>query len=503
MHHLHTVVVPAAIAFCLHAAVVAQVKLVPSQYPTISQALAAAATGDTILVAAGTYSEQIVWPAVDGIRVVGEQGAASTVIDGGGTGTVVVFQNALTRATVLAGFTIRNGFLSATHNDGAGIRVDNCSPTIRDNRITGNLIDGQYWNYGGGVNVDGGLADPLLLRNEIDNNEVRNGPWDYGAGIYVGSGAHADIVGNHIHDNRATMTNLANIGRGHGAGIYCAGTALIASNRIVGNTNVTNGWNYGGGVMVASSGVASVFNNTIVANSASGGIFNSGGGVYVDYSASATLRGNIIASNLGAGVFRASSGTGVVDCDADDVWGNSPDYANVTAGPNSISVDPQFVSATDTHLLPTSPCIDAIDAAHLTPVVAIDADGDPRRIDADLDGGATNGARLDIGADEVNGASLLVTGVPQLGSAIAWNIASAQPALFALGVGFDTGNLFLEPWGNLLLGPTSQVVAGGATPASLPLPIPNNPALRGVRCTARRWCCRWSPPAGSSPISRA
>ncbi len=476
--------VSGCLSFCLlvlaHAPLPAQALRVPSQYPSIAAALASASAGDTILVAAGVYNERLVWPPVDGIRLLGEQGAANTVIDGGAGGTVLTFQTAVTRATVVAGFTIRNGMLAAQHNDGAGIRIDNASPTIRDNRVTGNLIDSSWWNYGGGIFVDGPQAAPLLLHNEIDDNEVRNGPWDYGAGIYVGSGAHADIIANDIHDNRATMTITTTIGRGFGAGIYCEGTATIASNRIVGNVNVTNGWNYGGGVAIDGGTTVSLLHNTIAGNSVSGGFFDQGGGVHVDYDANVTLRGNIVTGNVGAGVYRATPGTGVVDADGDDVWNNGTDYVNVVPGPNSISVDPLFVSATDTHLQPGSPCIDAIGAAHLTPLVAIDVDEDPRRIDGDLDGGATNGARADIGADEVNAAVAGVSGTPQLGSTVTWTLASPQPALFAFGVGFDTGNLFLQPWGNLLLGPTAQIVAGGATPAALPLAIPNDPLVRGI-----------------------
>ena len=470
--------VAALLVVAVTATLTAQAKQVPSQYPTITAALAAASPGDTILVAAGVYNEILWWPNVDGIRLLGEQGAAATVIDGGASNTVITFMTfAVTRATVVAGFTIRNG---TAQNNVGGILIRNCSPTIRDNRITGNLRWGTGGQSGGGVRVETQQANPLLLRNEIDNNEVRDGSWNEGAGISVGPGARADIIANDIHDNRLTMTGTAIAHSGFGAGIYCEGTALIASNRIVANTSVMNHNNQGGGIAVQGSGVASVFNNTIAINHVSGGVFsNSGGGVYVGSNASATLRGNIVVANSSQGVYRATGGSGVVTCNADDVWANVPvNYVGLAPGPNSISVDPLFVSGT--HLLAGSPCIDAIDAAHLPPVASMDVDGDPRRIDGDLDGGTTNGARLDIGADESNGAVAGVSGLPQIGTTVSLTIAFPQPALCCIGVGLDTGNLFLEPWGNVLLGPTSQLFAAGATPASLPLSIPNDPTLRGI-----------------------
>ena len=45
---------------------------VPSQYSTIQAGLNAASTGDTVLVAVGTYNENIIWPDVNGIKLISE-----------------------------------------------------------------------------------------------------------------------------------------------------------------------------------------------------------------------------------------------------------------------------------------------------------------------------------------------------------------------------------------------------------------------------------------------
>ena len=56
---------------------------VPADQPTIQAAIDAAADGDTVLVAPGTYYEDINFHGKI-ITVTSEQGAAATVIDAGG-----------------------------------------------------------------------------------------------------------------------------------------------------------------------------------------------------------------------------------------------------------------------------------------------------------------------------------------------------------------------------------------------------------------------------------
>ena len=74
---------------------------VPSQYPTIQAGLNAAAAGDTVQVASGIYTENLVWPGTDGILLTSESGRDSTTIDGGALGSVLTFGSGLTRATIV------------------------------------------------------------------------------------------------------------------------------------------------------------------------------------------------------------------------------------------------------------------------------------------------------------------------------------------------------------------------------------------------------------------
>ena len=55
---------------------------VPDDQPAIQTALDVASAGDTVWVRDGTYLENIVWPAVDGITLQSESGPNNCIIDG-------------------------------------------------------------------------------------------------------------------------------------------------------------------------------------------------------------------------------------------------------------------------------------------------------------------------------------------------------------------------------------------------------------------------------------
>ena len=55
----------------------------------IQHCLDSCSTDDTVLVGPGTYYENIIWPSMAGIDLIGELGADFTVIDGDSSGTVI------------------------------------------------------------------------------------------------------------------------------------------------------------------------------------------------------------------------------------------------------------------------------------------------------------------------------------------------------------------------------------------------------------------------------
>jgi len=109
---------------------------------------------------------------------------------------------------------------------------------------------------------------------------------------------------------------------------------------------------------------ARIINNTIVDNNFAGLWLQAN-------SDSLTVVNNIVANNSGVGFqYDQITGSPFPIADYNNVLGNNPDYMNLTAGTNSISLDPLFIGTEDYHLTEDSPCIDAGD-----PIFPIDPDG--------------------------------------------------------------------------------------------------------------------------------
>jgi hypothetical protein len=173
---------------------------VPADQPTIQGAISAAATGDTVQVAPGTYVENLNFLG-RAILVTSEQGPDVTIIDGNQAGPVVTFASGEGRQSVLNGFTVRNGNASASTYDGGGIRIANSSPTITGNYIMYNsAADG-----GGGIAIS--FGSPLIQGNFIKNNGQTSGfsGGVGGGGIAIVGAASAQILNNTISSNSMVL----------------------------------------------------------------------------------------------------------------------------------------------------------------------------------------------------------------------------------------------------------------------------------------------------------
>lgn len=89
----------------------ADVLRVPSAFPTVGAALYAAGPSDTVLVFSGTYTENLIWPPTNGIKLLSETGATATILDGGAQESVIGIYTGVDTTTVIRGFTIRNGYV--------------------------------------------------------------------------------------------------------------------------------------------------------------------------------------------------------------------------------------------------------------------------------------------------------------------------------------------------------------------------------------------------------
>jgi HYDIN/CFA65/VesB family protein/parallel beta helix pectate lyase-like protein len=345
---------------------------VPADAPSINQAVFLAQDGDTVLVAPGTYFEQISFQG-KAITIAGAGGAAATTLDGNGFSTPVFVINGEGPRSVLKGFTI-------THGSNGGVAIFGASPTLQDNIITGNT-----GCNGGGVEVTSSSA--VLLNNTISNNSVPtfcnfNAS---GGGIQVtgfGQNGPVQITGNTITGNQVPFL------QGGGGGIsVVSGRATITGNTIQGNFTAGNG----GGIWVAQGSVADLVQNLITGNSA-----NVGGGIYhaVDFSpsqilnntisgnsaftasaafidgfdAGVSLTDNLLIDNTGIGAVACGfSGGQVPSFSFNDVFSaGQPNLAytlacqDMTGTNGNIKQDPQFVDPNrDYHLSAPSPAVDA------------------------------------------------------------------------------------------------------------------------------------------------
>ena len=391
---------------------------VPGDQATIQAAIDAAVNGDTVMVSDGTYFENIDFKG-KAITVKSVNGASVTIIDGNAVNTVVTFQSQETTASVLDGFTIRNGAVAVNSTTGSGVYVANSSPTIKNDVITGNL-----GCEGSGIDVY--FGSPLIQNNTITNNSQGGcSGGTGGGGILIGGASHPQILNNTISNNTMGVD-------GGGISLFAAGTPTISGNIISGNTAA----GVGGGIAMANDSDAIVTDNVFTGNTAyqGGGIAalvpsGSPGPTVVNntfFADVATIDGSefylngfYAQTNLFNNIFWGSANLTAVLCDTgyssnppvfqfNDTYspqGTTLGGACSTLGGNNynISVDPLFVNAPiDLRLQPTSPAID-VGSNSAPDIPEKDIAGNDRI----LDGSGHCNAIVDLGAYELGHTSSL------------------------------------------------------------------------------------------------
>lgn len=162
---------------------------VPADAPSVAAALAAAAAGDEIVLACGTYFEHHL-ELVAGVTLRSEALDADCVtIDGQGEGPVLVGR-VLTPGTTVEGLSIVNG----DADEGAGVRLEYCELTIRGCRLAGHrsrFSGSAVYALGGSVRLE---------RTVIHDNHVYGGTWACSGAVGMAS-ATARIENCTITDN--------------------------------------------------------------------------------------------------------------------------------------------------------------------------------------------------------------------------------------------------------------------------------------------------------------
>ncbi len=259
---MNRLIVTAALMACLIApALPADVIHVPADQTTIQAGIDAASSGDTVLVADGTYTgmgnRDIDFNGKE-VIVASENGRDFCTIDcEGDYGKVAHRAFLLTRGegpgAVIQGFTIANGYTEWISGGGGAIFCSGSSPRILDNAFLHNLTD----ESGGAISCG---ATTLIMGNYFHGN------WCDSTGGAVFLGAGPPVVANNVfHQNRGSV--------GGGGGIGCGGVGsapLIINNLFQSNTHTGGSVDTGGGaISVYYYGSPVVVNCTLIDNTSS------------------------------------------------------------------------------------------------------------------------------------------------------------------------------------------------------------------------------------------
>ncbi|MDI6735353.1 MAG: choice-of-anchor Q domain-containing protein [bacterium] len=330
---------------------------VPGSYTTIQAAINAATTGDTVLVANGTYIANINFNG-KAITVQSVHGTTSTIINGNASGSVVTFNSREGTNSVLTGFTITNGSVGSDAFGGGGISCYSSSPQITNCTISNNAAV----NYGGGIFCRS--SSPTITNCTISNNSVVN----HGGGIFCWNSSSPKITNCTISGNSAG---------GRGGGIFCLNDWPENSSPQITNCTISgNSAGYHGGGIYYSSSSLTITNCTISGNWAG---YHGGGIYYSDLPSLPSVINSILWGDSPQEIYLYYSGSSI-----------NITYSNIQggwAGEGNINANPLFVGGNDYHLTEVSPCINA--GSNTAPgIPSTDKDGNSRIVNGTVDMGA-------------------------------------------------------------------------------------------------------------------
>ena len=308
----------------LSSAALADTLFVPAQFPTIQDAINAAADGDTIVVAPGSYFENIDFLSKS-IAVTSSGGNGVTTIDGsvGFTSTVNIV--ATTGTATLSGFTVIAGPgqadpFNAVLTSGGGVfaqeavvEIDGCiirdantsgrgggahffdSDVVVSNSVfTNNISDAANANTvrGGGVAVSGSLFVPTVIFNStvFSNNSAGNN----GGGVSV-------FASSAVLNDCEFTSNAAGVGGG--------GLHVLVGDVQVNNTSFSSNTAVNGGGVHMNTDATGVFttcsfdaNTSLPGTDTKGGAFYALGTANTDPNGEIVIQSSTFTNNIAIGV---------------------------------------------------------------------------------------------------------------------------------------------------------------------------------------------------------
>jgi len=295
----------------------------------LQTALGLASDGDTIYVAAGTYTgtgEAVIvvtksitlyggWDGTTTTPPVRDPAAHPTTLDGERERRVVHISGNIS-ATV-DGFTITGGNASNAPTDagrGGGIYSARATSIIANNVVTNNIAytSAASRGYGGGIYVSNPPGVAVITGNQVLSNVASTSYYAYGGGIYLGSASSAQVVNNVVLSNTASITD----GLGYGGGLVFSGSdgILVTGNRVeynVGQAGLAPSFgSKGGGVYCYGSDDVMVSSNVVRHNTASIPANGGGGGIGISGCDRLIVVGNTLQGNLGSASTTSGGGRG-------------------------------------------------------------------------------------------------------------------------------------------------------------------------------------------------
>lgn len=340
-------------------------------FTNIHRGVAAASTGDTVMVWDGVYNVTSLISVASDLTIRSANGATSTTLARAiGFGSFGVF-NLSHASALLDGLTVTNGY-GGNGSKGAGVymsvgTIRNC--IIAQNKTWGNFNGS---SYGSGIYMTGGLVEDSLITNNWTGASSGYAGIGYGGGIYMTAGTvkQCRIVGN-------SAKSSWSYNNGRGGGIYMTGGRL--ENSLICNNE---GPGYGGGVVMAG-GNARLLNCTVSDNTSYN---DTGAGLYMTAGA---VSNSIVYFNT-----RTYDQSHVNVNKSGGTMGYSCAIPFV-AGTNNTLLEPDFVNrpSGDYHIRPGSPCLD-------TGVTLVSITNDIDGVGRPIDGDGVGGAAYDMGAYE-------------------------------------------------------------------------------------------------------